>query len=417
MINNRKEITSMKTKRFISILMTAVMMLSIVFCAVPSASADTVATEVNKVYSCRNITQITNYFQQGRYSYKDTTNGSGDWSKVYSFTITDDAYVGVNFAFSKQSEYKEGYPNNHKCSCEVYYDPYCSSKVDMEKSEYNGNAYFDKLAKGTYYVKATTNFNKSEDFVFIVGQLNKNTQFVELSIVRSQEKTATFKLNTIDGVNECWVLFPDNFKQEFGTIQFWGSKITLSNNEFTHTFADNEKYISFGYIDVNGFKHGVCALYMMPYKTSVKGITNKQYTGRSITQNPVVTIDTKNASYYISYKNNKNVGTATMTITGKSDTIGTITRTFKINPANIAKGSCSVKGKYAYLSWGSSKGASVYRVQKLVGKTWKTIKNTTSNKLKISVGKGKTSFRVCGYKKVGKVIYYSANKSITAYRK
>lgn len=238
-----------------------------------------------------------------------------------------------------------------------------------------------------------------------------------MSIVRSQEKTATFKLNTIDGVKECWVYFPDDFRQEFGSIQFWGSKITLSNNEFTHTFADNKNYISFGYIDVNGFRHGVCALYMMPYKTSVKGITNKQYNGSSITQNPVVTVDTQNASYYISYKNNKNVGTATMTITGKSDTIGTITRTFKINPANIAKGFCSVKGKYAYLSWSNSKGASAYRVQKLVGKTWKTIKNTSSNKLKVSVSKGKTNFRVCGYKKVGKTTYYSANKSITAYRK
>lgn len=407
----------MKLKKLNCIVMSMIMIFSVIFCALPSASADTVATEVNKVYSCKNITQISNYFQQGSYSYKDTTNGSGDWSKVYSFTITDDAYVGVNFAFSKQSEYNTNYPDYHKCSCEVYYDPYCSSKVDMEKSVYNNNAYFDKLAKGTYYVKATTNFIKSEDFVFIVGQLNKNTQFVELSVVRSQEKTATFKLNTIDGVKKCWVYFPDYFLREFGGIEFSGSNIALIDNEYTHTFADNKKYASFGYIDVNGFKHGVCALYMMPYNTSVKGITNKQYTGSSITQNPIITVGNKNASYYISYKNNKNVGTATMTITGKGDTIGTITRTFKINPANIAKGSCSVKGKYAYLSWGSSKGATTYRVQKLVGKTWKNIKNTSSNKLKVSVGKGKTSFRVCGYKKVGKTTYYSANKSITAYRK
>lgn len=407
----------MKLKKLNCIVMSMIMIFSVIFCAVPSASADTVATEVNKVYSCKNITQISNYFQQGSYSYKDTTNGSGDWSKVYSFTITDDAYVGVNFAFSKQSEYNTNYPDYHKCSCEVYYDPYCSSKVDMEKSVYNNNAYFDKLAKGTYYVKATTNFIKSEDFVFIVGQLNKNTQFVELSVVRSQEKTATFKLNTIDGVKKCWVYFPDYFTREFGRIEFMGSNIALIDNEYTHTFADNDKYASFGYIDVNGFKHGVCALYMMPNKTSVKGITNKQYTGSSITQNPIITIDTKNASYYISYKNNKNVGTATMTITGKGDTVGTITRTFKINPANIAKGSCSVKGKYAYLSWGSSKGATTYRVQKLVGKTWKTIKNTSSNKLKVSVSKGKSNFRVCGYKKVGKTTYYSANKVIVVNRK
>lgn len=411
----------MKLKKLNCIVMSMIMIFSVIFCAVPSASADTVATKVNKVYSCKNITQITNYFQQGSYSYKDTTNGSGDWSKVYSFTITDDAYVGVNFAFSKQSEYDNFY-KRYECKCEVYYDPYCSSKVDMERSEYNDNAYFEKLAKGTYYVKATTNFNKTEDFVFLVGKVSKNTQFQKLSVVKNQGKSTTFRLSTLDEVKECWVDSCNYGSQSFITTKVCGDKIELHNNQFSHTFSNlrefsMDKYINVAYIDVNGFSHKTYALCMIPYMTKVTGVVNKQYTGRSITQKPVVTVDTQNASYYISYKNNKNVGTATMSIIGKGDTIGTITKTFKINPANIAKSSCSVKGKYAYLSWSNSKGATTYRVQKLVGKAWKNIKNTSSNKLKVSVSKGKSNFRVCGYKKVGKTTYYSANKVIVVNRK
>lgn len=74
-------------------------------------------------------------------------------------------------------------------------------------------------------------------------------------------------------------------------------------------------------------------------KFTVTGITNKTYTGKTLTQSIVVkngkTTLKKGTDYNISYKNNKNIGTATVTITGKGKYTGKITKTFKIKAPKI----------------------------------------------------------------------------------
>ena len=76
-------------------------------------------------------------------------------------------------------------------------------------------------------------------------------------------------------------------------------------------------------------------------KASITGLSAKTYTGKAITQTPTVKLGTttlkSGTDYTVAYKNNKNVGTATVTITGKGNYEGTVTKTFKINPASIAK--------------------------------------------------------------------------------
>ena len=80
-------------------------------------------------------------------------------------------------------------------------------------------------------------------------------------------------------------------------------------------------------------------------EAEVTGITNKVYTGKALTQTPVLKIGSDKLEmgkdYTLSYKNNKNAGTATMTITGKDVYSGTMTKTFKINPAPISKATIS----------------------------------------------------------------------------
>ena len=73
---------------------------------------------------------------------------------------------------------------------------------------------------------------------------------------------------------------------------------------------------------------------------SVTGISNKTYNGSAQTQNPTVKMNINGTSvtlksgndYTLSYKNNTSAGTATVTITGKGNYTGTITKTFKILP-------------------------------------------------------------------------------------
>ena len=74
---------------------------------------------------------------------------------------------------------------------------------------------------------------------------------------------------------------------------------------------------------------------------AVTGIVDKVYTGKEITQNPVVTLDgtklKKDTDYTISYSNNIYAGTARMLILGKGGYVGKIQKTFKIKPASIKK--------------------------------------------------------------------------------
>ena len=72
-------------------------------------------------------------------------------------------------------------------------------------------------------------------------------------------------------------------------------------------------------------------------KATISGISNKSYTGKNITQSITVKYNGKTlkngTDYTVSYSSNKNIGTATVKVTGKGSYAGTITKTFKINPA------------------------------------------------------------------------------------
>ncbi|MBQ6636867.1 MAG: Ig-like domain-containing protein [Lachnospiraceae bacterium] len=82
---------------------------------------------------------------------------------------------------------------------------------------------------------------------------------------------------------------------------------------------------------------------------TVSGISNKAYTGSAITQNPTVKVGgktlVKGTDYTLSYANNINAGTATVTITGKGTYASKKTVSFRIN-----KAACSITAKAAATS-------------------------------------------------------------------
>jgi glucan-binding YG repeat protein len=69
--------------------------------------------------------------------------------------------------------------------------------------------------------------------------------------------------------------------------------------------------------------------------SSITGLSTKTYTGKAITQTPVVksgsTTLIEGSDYTVSYKNNTNPGTATVIITGSGNYTGTKEVTFTIN--------------------------------------------------------------------------------------
>ena len=72
---------------------------------------------------------------------------------------------------------------------------------------------------------------------------------------------------------------------------------------------------------------------------SITGIVDKEYTGSSITQTPVVKVGgttlKKNTDYYILYGNNLNVGNAQIGIFGKGNYKGQVVKTFQITPKQL----------------------------------------------------------------------------------
>ena len=78
-------------------------------------------------------------------------------------------------------------------------------------------------------------------------------------------------------------------------------------------------------------------------KVKVTNIKAKIYTGKRIKQNPVLIVDgvvlKQGRDYKITYKNNVNIGKATMIIKGKGGVKGKIRRTFKIRKASIKEAS------------------------------------------------------------------------------
>lgn len=78
-------------------------------------------------------------------------------------------------------------------------------------------------------------------------------------------------------------------------------------------------------------------------KNSDVKINTVSYTYDGKAKKPEVTVTSdnkklvKDSDYTVSYKNNVNAGTATVTVTGKGDYTGTVTKTFKISSKSISK--------------------------------------------------------------------------------
>ena len=72
---------------------------------------------------------------------------------------------------------------------------------------------------------------------------------------------------------------------------------------------------------------------------SVSGITSKGYTGKELTQSPVVKLAGKtlklNTDYYLAYKNNINAGKATLAVKGMGNYKGVSVQYFTINPVSV----------------------------------------------------------------------------------
>ena len=162
-------------------------------------------------------------------------------------------------------------------------------------------------------------------------------------------------------------------------------------------------------------------------KATVSGISTKAFTGKNITQSITVKYNGKTlkngTDYTVSYSSNKNIGTATVKVTGKGSYTGTITKTFKINPAKQEIQKLTAKSKAFFVDWAQKGSATGYEIQyatnsKFTSAKKVTITNNKTDKTTISKLSGNKKYyvRVRSYTTVKGTKYYGAwstSKSVT----
>ena len=125
---------------------------------------------------------------------------------------------------------------------------------------------------------------------------------------------------------------------------------------------------------------------------SISSISNKTYSGKAKT--PDVKIKDgdytlkKGTDYTLSYKNNKNIGKATVTITGKGKYSGTKTVSFKIVPKKTTINIEKVFDAKAKITWKSIDGAEKYQIYYSTdGKKYEKIAVASANKTSYTISK------------------------------
>ena len=405
-------------KRFVSIIMVLAVMITALCVGTISSSA--VTSKKVTMYSSR--TAYMQEVRQGKPFYSKTFSES--LSTTFTFTLTDDAYCVINWEFKKDTSN----------SVKVYYDSDLMNEVKVDEiwtvPNNQNNALYTQniLAKGTYYVHVTNKCKGKNSFKFYVGTVSKKNSktFFNLTAKVNSNNSVTYTVNCPEEVTEVF-LQTTAIKQSAYYIKLHNNKVYLTNKRFTYTNTKNDEnsILNIAFDDIYGYEHSDSYLMMNPYTATVDGVKTLKFTGKNVTQNNndlAVKVSPSwqkyiLATYNCSYKNNKNVGTATITFTGKDHTLGSFSKTFNIVPNDIKKVKSSVKGSRAILSWSKSNGAKRYVLQKKVKNKYVTVKTLSSTNCKLSVAKGRTYFRVYGTANVKGKNYNGSAKAFRVYRK
>ena len=138
------------------------------------------------------------------------------------------------------------------------------------------------------------------------------------------------------------------------------------------------------------------------------------YTGKTIKPAVTVKLGKKKVSsknYTVSYKNNKSVGKATITVKGKGSYKDSATKSFYIRPKKVASLKATPYSTKVKLSWGKVTGAKGYQVYQYEDGSWKKLPTTSSTSCTVSKLESATEykFKVRAYAKAGSKSLYSSS--------
>lgn len=208
----------------------------------------------------------------------------------------------------------------------------------------------EKLEEGTdYTLSYSNNKNVGTAKVTIKGKGNfYGSKTVTFKIVKSSNSSSvsgSISMNrvTLQRVED--QVYTGKYIKPEVVLTYDGEELD-EGTDYTVTYSDN-KNVGYGkiYIKGKGDFSGSKTVYfkiegknISISKTTVSTVLNQKYTGSYIKPSVVVRYDgeklEEGTDYTLSYSNNKNVGTARITIKGKGNYTGSKTVTFKIVGTN-----------------------------------------------------------------------------------
>ena len=270
----------------------------------------------------------------------------------------------------------------------------------------NGNV--TALKTGTGYVTVTASANGynsvSKDVKIVVSKKSLNNGLITLS--------------------ETSYVYDGTYKKPAATVTF-GGKVLQEGKDYTISYRNNlnvgvTTVIATGMGDYTGYtsKNFTITKREMAGGT-VSVASSLSFTGSNITPSVTVKVAgrtlTSGTDYTVSYSNNKNVGKATVKITGKGNYSGSLSAKFDIVPAKQQIQKLETKYKGFYIDWAQKGSATGYDVEYSVNANMSgaVSKHLTANKpdtLTVSGLAGDKTYyvRVRSYTNVNGKVYYGA---------
>ena len=270
----------------------------------------------------------------------------------------------------------------------------------------NGNV--TALKTGTGYVTVTASANGydsvSKDVKIVVSKKSLNNGLITLS--------------------ETSYVYDGTYKKPTATVTF-GGKVLQEGKDYTISYRNNlnvgvTTVIATGMGDYTGYtsKNFTITKRAMAGGT-VSVASSVSFTGSNITPSVTVKVAgrslTNGTDYTVSYSNNKNVGKATVKITGKGNYSGSLSAKFDIVPAKQQIQKLETKYKGFFVDWAQKGSATGYDVEYSVkaNMSGAVSKHLTANKpdtLTVSGLAGDKTYyvRVRSYTNVNGKVYYGA---------
>jgi len=270
----------------------------------------------------------------------------------------------------------------------------------------NGNV--TALKTGTGYVTVTASANGydsvSKDVKIVVSKKSLNNGLLTLS--------------------ETSYVYDGTYKKPAATVTF-GGKVLQEGKDYTISYRNNlnvgvATVIATGMGDYTGYtsKNFTITKRAMAGGT-VSVASSVSFTGSNITPSVTVKVAgrslTNGTDYTVSYSNNKNVGKATVKITGKGNYSGSLSAKFDIVPAKQQIQKLETKYKGFFVDWAQKGSATGYDVEYSVNANMSgaVSKHLTANKpdtLTVSGLAGDKTYyvRVRSYTNVNGKVYYGA---------